>query len=81
MPDQAARHQALRSDGPAKCVDLKLDRPGKQIARPRGLKQLEEQLASLDGGEAMLPTELDGFLAAEDCIWSAHPLGSSDGRP
>jgi uncharacterized protein len=30
---------------------------------PRRLKQLEKQLASLDGDEAMLLTELDGFLA------------------
>jgi hypothetical protein len=29
----------------------------------RRLKQLEKQLASLDGDEAMLLTELDGFLA------------------
>jgi uncharacterized protein len=29
----------------------------------RRLKQLEQQLASLDGDEAMLLTELDGFLA------------------
>jgi uncharacterized protein len=30
---------------------------------PRRLKQLEKQLASLDGDEAMLLTELDGFIA------------------
>jgi uncharacterized protein len=30
---------------------------------PRRLKQLEKQLASLDGDEAMLLTQLDGFLA------------------
>jgi hypothetical protein len=30
---------------------------------PRRLKQLEKQLASLDGDEAMLLSELDGFLA------------------
>jgi uncharacterized protein len=29
----------------------------------RRLKQLEKQLASLDGDEAMLLTQLDGFLA------------------
>ena len=30
---------------------------------PRRLKQLEKQLASLNGDEAMLLSELDGFLA------------------
>ncbi|MGY4432446.1 yecA family protein [Bradyrhizobium sp. F1.13.1] len=30
---------------------------------PRRLKQLEKQLASLDDDEAMLLSELDGFLA------------------
>jgi hypothetical protein len=47
---------------------------------PRRLKQLEKQLASLDGDEAMLLTELDGFLAS-GCVWSAHSLGSNDERP